>query len=258
MQKNALKLKLKRNEQTFGCWVTLAHPLIPEILAPAGFDWLAVDMEHSSIDVSSLLTMIISIEHNGMVPLVRVGENNPNLIKRVMDAGAYGVIVPNVNSSEDVKAAVNAVKYPPFGTRGVGLYRAQGYGRTFEEYKQWLEEESVVIIQIEHINAVNCIDDIFAVPGNDSFLIGPYDHSGSMGMPGELTHPKVEDAISRVMSAAKKNGIPAGYHSVSVDSKQALKRVKQGFRYLGFSLDSMFLGSAAVNAVAELKKGIKK
>lgn len=257
MQKNVLKLKLKQNEQTFGCWVTLAHPLIPEILAPAGFDWLAVDMEHSSIDISSLLPIIISIEHNGMVPLVRVGENNPNLVKRVMDAGAYGVIVPNVNSSEDAKAAVNAVKYPPIGTRGVGLYRAQGYGRTFEDYKQWLVKESVVIVQIENINAVNCIDDIFAVPGIDAFLIGPYDLSGSMGMPGELTHPKVEKAITRVMAAAKKNGIPAGYHSVSADPQAARNRIKQGFRFLGFSLDSIFLGTAAVDAMAALKKSLK-
>ncbi len=135
MQKNVLKLKLKRNQQTLGCWITLAHPLIPEILAPAGFDWLVVEMEHSSIDLGDLLPLIISIEANGMVPLVRVGENNPNLIKRVMDAGAYGVIVPNVNTPDEARAAVSAVKYPLRGTRGVGLYRAQGYGRNLRNIK---------------------------------------------------------------------------------------------------------------------------
>lgn len=256
LQKNPLKAKLAKNQQTFGCWVTLAHPLIPEILAPSGFDWLVVDMEHSSIDLSSLLVMIISIEHNGIVPLVRVGENNPNLIKRVMDAGAYGVIVPNVNTPEEARAAVSAVKYPPMGTRGIGLYRAQGYGRKFEEYKRWLAKESVVIVQIEHIDAVDCIDEIFAVPGIDAFLIGPYDLSGSMGMPGALTHSRVEKAIARVMAAAKKRGIPAGYHSVSADPLMARKRIKQGFRFLGFSLDFIFLGTAAYDAMVALKKGM--
>ena len=258
MDKNPLKLKLKRNEQTLGCWVTLAHPLIPEILAPAGFDWLCVDMEHSSIDLGDLLPLIISIEANGMVPLVRVGENNPNVIKRVMDAGAYGVIVPNVNTPEEAKAAVSAVKYPPAGTRGVGLYRAQGFGRKFEDYKKWLAKDSVVIVQIEHINAVNCVEEIFSVPGIDGFLIGPFDLSGSMGMPGALTHPKVEKAVARVMAAARKYKIPAGYHSVAADPRVARQRIKQGFRFLGFSLDSIFLGTAAVNAVAELKRGLKK
>lgn len=258
MKKNILKTKLVRQELALGCWVTLSHPLIPEILAPAGFDWLAVDMEHSSIDLSGLLPLIISIEHNGMVPLVRVGENNPNLIKRVMDAGAYGVIVPNVNTAREAQAAVNAVKYPPQGTRGVGLYRAQGYGRLFEAYKKWVAQESVVIIQIEHIDAVNNIDAIFSVKGIDAFLVGPYDLSGSMGMPGALTHPKVEAAIKKVLAAAKKYKIPAGYHSVASNPKMVLKRAKQGFKFLGFSLDSIFLGTAAVDAMAVVKKGIRK
>ena len=135
MKKNPLKKALSENRQTYGSWITLSHPLIPEILAPAGFDWLVVDMEHSSIGFNELLPLIVSIEANNMVPLVRVGENNPNLIKRVMDAGSYGVIVPNVNSAQEAKAAVNAVKYPPIGTRGVGLFRAQKFGREFDYYK---------------------------------------------------------------------------------------------------------------------------
>ncbi len=253
MKKNSLKHALKNKKQTLGCWVTLAHPLIPEILAPAGFDWLTVDMEHSSITLSDLLPLIISIEADAMVPLVRVGENNPNLIKRVMDAGAYGVIVPNVNSAQDAQAAVSAVKYPPQGTRGVGLYRAQGYGRDFEAYKKWLTQESVVIIQIEHIDAVNNIDAIFSVKGIDAFIIGPYDLSGSMGKPGALKDKAVERAITKVLAAAKKYDIPAGFHSVSSDPKEALRRKKQGFKFLGFSLDSIFLQDAAVKAMKVLK-----
>ena len=254
MNKNPLKRLLARHQQNFGCWITMAHPLIPEILAPAGFDWLCVDMEHSSIDLKDLLTLIISIEANGMVPLVRVGENNPNLIKRVMDAGAYGVIVPNVNSARDAQAAVDAVRYPPYGTRGVGLYRAQKFGRKFEEYKKWLAQESVVIVQIEHIDAVRDIENIFAVKGIDGFMIGPYDLSGSLGKPGRFEDPEVVAAIDKVLKTAKRFHIPAGFHSVPSDPRQAIRRVRQGFRFLAYSADSIFLGDIAANALASVKK----
>ena len=255
IKSNSLKKKLKKNEQTYGCWVTLAHPLIPEILTPAGFDWLVIDMEHSSIDVNNLLPLIISIETNNMVSLVRVGENSANLIKRVMDAGAYGVIVPNICCADDVISAVNAVKYPPAGTRGVGLYRAQGYGKKFDEYLQWLESESVVIVQIEHIDAVRNIDEIFLVPGIDAFIIGPYDLSGSMGKPGKFDDDEVQEAIDQVLQAGKKYGITAGFHSVSSDPKEAIKYKNKGFKFLGFSLDSIFLGDAVISALDKLKMG---
>ena len=253
MKKNIVKDALSNNLQTYGSWVTLAHPLIPEIMSAAGFDWLCIDMEHSSIELRDILPLIISIENNGMVPLVRVGENNGNLIKRVMDAGAYGVIVPNVNSSAEAIAAVNAVKYPPVGTRGVGLYRAQGYGKTFNEYLEWLEKESIVIIQIEHIDAVKKIDDIFSIPGIDGFIIGPYDLSGSLEKPGAFNDNDVINAIEIVLKSGKKHGITAGFHSVSSDPSEALLYKKKGFKLLGFSLDSIFLGDAAISALQKLK-----
>jgi 2-dehydro-3-deoxyglucarate aldolase len=211
-------------------------------------------MEHSSIDLNNLLPLIISIEKNDMVPLVRLGENNANSIKRLMDAGAYGVIVPNICNSGDVIAAVNATKYPPAGTRGVGLYRAQGYGKKFEEYMQWLDSESVVIVQIEHIDAVRNIDEIFSVHGIDAFIIGPYDLSGSMGKPGKFNDDEVQEAMDQVLQAGEKYGIPAGFHSVSSDPKEAMKYKNKGFKLLGFSLDSIFLGDAAIKAMNILKK----
>lgn len=253
MKKNPLKKALLENRQTYGSWITLSHPLIPEILAPAGFDWLVIDMEHSSIGLNELLPLIISIEANNIIPLVRVGENNPTLIKRVMDAGSYGVIVPNVNNAEEAKAAVTAVKYPPIGTRGVGLYRAQRYGRQFEEYKTWLCEESVVIVQIEHVNAVTNIDEIFKTPGVDGFIVGPYDLSGSLGKPGEFNHPEVAEALEKVMVAAARYHIPAGFHSVSSDPNEARRRREEGYKFLAFSLDTIFLGDAACDALSKLK-----
>jgi 2-dehydro-3-deoxyglucarate aldolase len=252
MKSNSLKVRLKNHEQTYGCWLTLANPLIPEILAPAGFDWLTIDMEHSSIDIGSLLPMIMSVESNGMVPLVRVGENNPNLIKRIMDAGAYGIIVADVCSEHDAKAAVSAVKYPVEGTRGVGLYRAQAYGKKFEEYLKWVQEESIVIVQIEHIDAVEQIDAIFSVPGIDAFMIGPYDLSGSLGKPGKFEDPDVVHAIQAVLDAGKKFNIAAGFHSVPSDPEEADRRRRQGFVFLAFSVDSIFLGDAAIFAMNRL------
>lgn len=253
----SLKARLARQELTIGSWVTLAHPLIPEILAPAGFDWLVVDLEHSSIDLGDLLPLILSIEKNGMTPLVRVGENDPNLIKRVMDAGAHGVIVANICSGSEAEQAVAAVKYPPQGRRGVGLYRAQGYGRGFEAYKKWLAEESVVIAQIEHIDAVREIDAIFTTPGLDAFMVGPYDLSGSLGKPGEFEDPEVVQALEEIMAAARRHRLTPGFHSVPSSPAEASRRVAQGYRFLAFSLDSIFLGDAAAVAMAKLRSSCK-
>ena len=253
LKKNKLKTAFSNNMQTYGSWITMSHVLIPEIMSQAGFDWLCIDMEHSSIELGDLLPLIISVENTGMVPLVRVGENNSNLIKRVMDTGANGVIVPNVNSADEAIAAVNAVKYPPIGTRGVGLYRAQGYGNNFYDYLHWLENESVVIVQIEHIDAVKNIDEIFSVPGIDAFFIGPYDLSSSMGKPGDFDDKDFVNAIKTTLACGKKHGITAGFHSVSSDTKEALLYKKKGFKLLGFSLDSIFLGNAVISALKGLK-----
>jgi len=254
MKKNKLKTSFTQNRQTYGSWITLSHPLIPEIMSKAGFDWLCIDMEHSSIELRDILSLIISIENNEMVPLVRVGENNANLIKRVMDAGAYGIIVPNINSSDEAVEAVNAAKYPPVGKRSIGLYRAQGYGYNFNDYLHWLKNESVIIIQIEHIDAVKNIDEIFSVPGIDAFIIGPYDLSGSLGVPGDFNNNDVKDAIQTILKCGEKHGITPGFHSVSTDPGEALLYKNKGFKFLGFSLDSIFLGDAAISALQKLKK----
>jgi len=246
-----LKERLKQKDITIGSWITLGHPDIAEMMAKAGFDWLAIDMEHSVISLAQAQQLIQIIELCGVAPLVRVGENNPNLIKRVMDAGACGVIVPMVNSREDAKSAVNAVKYPPLGTRGVGLARAQGYGLEFEKYKRWVNKESVVIVQIEHIKAVNNLEEILGVDGVDGFIVGPYDLSGSIGAPGDFKHPKMRKAISRIMQVAKRYNKVAGFHVISPDAQEVKAKIKEGFRFIGFSLDTLFLG---IKIRAELKR----
>lgn len=255
----SLKHKLKTNTLTVGSWITLGHPAIAEIMAQSGFDWLTVDMEHSAITLHEAQQLIQVIGGCGAIPLVRVGENNPYLIKRVMDAGAYGVIVPMVNTKEQAEAAVKAVKYPPKGTRGVGLARAQGYGVDFENYKDWLEKEGIVIAQIEHIDAVINIEEIILTEGIDGFIIGPYDISGSLGVPGEFDDPKVVEALITIKEAAKRTKVTSGFHVVSPDPKQLKAKIYEGYRFLAYSLDTLFLATTCKEHLklisGELSKG---
>jgi len=252
----SLKQILNKNKLSIGCWITISNQLIPEILSPAGFDWFCVDLEHTSIGLDDLMSIIVSIENQKITPLVRVGENNPNLIKRVMDIGAHGVIVPNILTASEAKKAVESVKYPPSGNRGVGLYRAQGFGRTFTNYLEWLEKESIVIIQIESIEALPNIDEIFSVKGIDAFLIGPYDLSGSMNKPGDFDDPEFKESIKIILEAAKKHNIPAGYHSVSSNPDMAIEKINEGYKFLAFSLDSILLQEAAINSMNKIKQKI--
>ncbi len=162
---------------SIGSWIQLGHPAIAEIMASAGFDWLAVDLEHSTITLREAEDLIRVIDLKGVVPLVRLSTNNSEQIKRIMDAGAHGVIVPMVNSPAEAEAAVAAVKYPTVGKRSVGLARAQGYGASFKDYVAWENDHSLVIVQIEHIEAVNSLESILLVEGVDAYFVGPYDLS---------------------------------------------------------------------------------
>lgn len=249
-----LKKKLQYNELTVGSWITLGHSSVAEIMARVGFDWLVVDMEHSAITLDIAQDIIQTIELNGVIPLVRVGENSPLLIKRVMDAGACGVIVPMVNTKEEAIKAVNAVKYPPLGTRGVGLARAQGYGMEFETYKQRVNKDSIVIVQIEHINAMKNLGKILRVDGVDAGIIGPYDLSASMGFPGEFNRKEVQEMLDQFIGVCRKVNKPAGFHVVSPDSEDANKKINQGFTFLAFGLDTLFLATKCKEQLCKIRR----
>ncbi len=180
-------------------------------MAQTDFDWLVVDMEHSVIEADTAQVMISMIQAAGKDALVRVGKNDELIIKRVMDAGATGVIVPMVNTPELARQAVSFVKYPPTGKRGVGLARAQKYGYGFDDYKSWLEDQSVVIAQIEHIDAINNFEEIVDIEGIDAYIIGPYDLSASMGHPGEYHRQEVTDAIDHVIKVCRINSKAHGF-----------------------------------------------
>jgi 2-dehydro-3-deoxyglucarate aldolase len=228
-----------------------------EVMATAGFEWLCIDMEHTSIDLQTAKMLITTIQANNMKALVRVGKNEEVAIKKVMDMGADGVVVPMVKSKEDAQMAVDFVKYPPIGKRGVGLYRAQGYGTKFEEYKKWVKDEAVIIAQIEHIEAVENIEEILRVDGIDGTIVGPYDLSGSMGIPGEYYKDEVQEAILKVKLACEKHNKPYGFHVIESDPKNLQARIDEGCTFLAYSVDFFFLGDSARNGMNKIKKGIK-
>ncbi len=251
----SLKNKLTRNELTIGSWITLAHSGIAELMAKTGgFDWLVLDIEHSVIELRDAQEMIQAIDLGGIAPLVRLTANDENQIKRLMDAGAHGIIVPFINSKEDAEKAVRAVYYPPIGTRGTGLARAQGYGASFPAYKEWLAENGVVIVMIEHIDAVNKIDEILAVQGVDGFIIGPYDLSASLGVPGDFADPRVVEAIEKICAGGKAAGKPGGIHVVEPDLKLLKKYIDDGFTFIGYGMDIRFLDAICRDHLAEIGK----
>ena len=255
---NSLKSKLRNRQLTIGSWITLGHSSIAEIMAKAGFDWLTVDMEHSAITIHEAQQLVQVIELSGCVPLVRVGTNDANLIKRAMDAGAHGVIVPMINTKEDAEQAVGAVKYPPEGFRGVGLARAQSYGANFEGYRRWNETESIVIVQIEHIKAVESLEAILSVEGVDAFIVGPYDISASLGIAGQFEHPDMTSALNKILDTARRLEAVAGYHVVPPDARQVLEKIKQGYRFLAYSIDFLFLGDSCRNGLKTIRKNSRK
>ena len=226
---------------SIGSWIQLGHPAVAEIMASAGFDWLAIDLEHSTITLREAEDLIRVIDLKGVVPLVRLASNNAEQIKRVMDAGAHGVIVPMVRSPEDALKAVQAVKYPPDGERSIGLARAQGYGTDFERYFEWQKEGSLVIVQIEHIDAVQNLEAILKVSGVDAYIVGPYDLSGSLGIPGDFDAPQFTQAIKEIRDVSERLEVPGGVHIVEPDPEALRECIAKGNRFVAYGVDTRML-----------------
>ncbi|RXJ66840.1 2,4-dihydroxyhept-2-ene-1,7-dioic acid aldolase [Halarcobacter ebronensis] len=249
----SLKQKLKNNELTIGSWIMIDAPISVEVMAIAGFEWLVIDIEHTSIGLETTQNLIRTIQAHNIKAIVRVSKNEEVVIKKVLDMGADGIIVPMLCTKADAIQAVTFSKYPPFGKRGVGLYRAQKYGNSFEEYKKWVDEELVIIAQIEHIDAVENIEDILAVEGIDGTIIGPYDLSASMGSPGSFDREDVQNAIQKVIDSCKRFNKPSGFHVVDSNPSALDPKIEQGCTFLAYGIDYMFLRDAAVNGMSKLK-----
>lgn len=244
---------MENKKLLLGSWITIGHPSIAEVMASAGFDWLCIDLEHSVTDYYEAQQLIMAVQSKGIKAYVRVGENNTRIIKRILDAGADGIIVPSVNSAEEARKAVSSVKYPPMGTRGVGLARAQGYGFDFENYRDSKTKEIKLIVQIEHIKAIEVLDDILQVDGVDGTFIGPYDLSGSLGKPGQWDEPEVVRALEIYEETTKKYDKLIGFHVVPPDYNLVLEKQNKGYNFIAFSFDVFFMGQMIRNQLDGLK-----
>jgi len=251
----SLKEKLRKNKLTIGSWIMIDHPVSIEVMALAGFEWLVIDIEHTSINISSVENLIRTIQANNIKALVRVSKNEEVIIKRVLDTGADGIVVPMINTKEDAIDAVGFAKYPPYGKRGVGLYRASKYGLGFENYKKWIEEELIIIAQIEHIDGVKNIDEIIQVKGIDGIIIGPYDLSSSMGYPGEFGREDIKEAIARVLDSCKKYNIPSGFHVVDTNPEKLKEKINQGYTFLAYGIDYLFMRDASISGMKKIVDG---
>lgn len=232
-----LKTKLRSRELVFGAWISFDHPSIAEVFSLAGFDFIGIDMEHAPISLSSAQRIIASAQANNVACLPRPVSHNNDVIKPLLDSGSDGLIAPMVNSPDDVKAILNHLKYPPNGKRTYGLNRAQGYGFSFDEYVRKWNKDSIFIPQIESKGAVDKIDLILKDDEVDGVMIGPYDLSGSYGVPGETDHPLVTKACQKVIASCKKFGKSCGTQVVQTDRESIDLLIETGYTFIILSSD---------------------
>ena len=210
---NAMKQRLRAGKRALGCWTVLGSPPVIELLAFCGFDYLLLDQEHGFGEPSALLQSLQAMAATpACTSIVRVPSNDPNYLKRVLDAGVEGVMVPNIQTAEDAREVVAACRYPPAGRRGsaLGSARASDYGIRAADYREAAADELLIICQIESVRAVENIDAIAAVDGVDMLFIGPYDLSGTIGHLADFKHPDVAALIARAEEGIRRSGKPMG------------------------------------------------
>jgi 2-keto-3-deoxy-L-rhamnonate aldolase RhmA len=245
---NQIKEKLARGESSIGTWQMIGHPIVTEILAQAGFDWVVLDIEHGIFDWPAALGHVQVIQGHGCPVLFRLPINAPEHFKWALDTGAEGVIVPMIRTVEDAQRAIAYAKYPPEGERGISIGRAHAYGAAFDDYVATANTETLVALQIEHIDAVENIEGICVLPGLDVVFVGPYDLSGTMGLMGQVTHPDVEAAMTRVVRVAQEAGVVPGLLILDPKPGEVAQRIVEGFRFISIGLDTTML----LNAVKEM------
>lgn len=254
MRTNTAKQLLREGKPAIGTWLVLPDPFAAQFMARIGFDWLTVEMEHSPITFDTAALMFQMIAQAGGVPLVRIPWNTGENVKRALDLGAWGIVFPMTNSAAEAEAAIAAAKYPPRGTRSVGgSLAAMTFGAESGAYYAAANDETMVIIQMEHIRAVERADEILRVPGIDAVFIGPTDLSASMGKKpsGEAEDREVQEAIQHIRVAAARHGIPSGIHVFTPEAVS--QRVQEGFRFIALGTDARFMTGAAKAALARVR-----
>jgi 2-dehydro-3-deoxyglucarate aldolase len=244
----AIRNKLRSGQPSIGSWIQIPHASIAEIFGQAGYDWIAVDLEHGAISTHQLPDLFRALELGGTLPLVRLAEGASKDCKQALDAGAGGVIVPMVETAEQLNQMKMACCWPPSGSRGVGFSRANLFGTHFAQYMQEAQAP-LLIAQIEHIRAVDNLESILSVEGLDAIFIGPYDLSASMGLTGQFEHPRFKEEIARVVEVCKQRGVPSGLHVVNPDPVELQTSLDFGYTFVAYSIDSVFLSKNVINPI---------
>jgi len=252
MRPNRLKERWREDEPTFGVWLGACSAILTEHLAAVGFDWLLVDGEHSAVDLQTMVQMFQAISTTDSVPLARVSWNDPVQIKRVLDSGAYGIVIPWVNNEEEAASAVSACRYPPEGQRGFGPWRAALYGG--RDYVLHANREIACIIQIETVGAVERIDEILAVPGIDAVMIGPADLAMDMGLKPRADHPDSDHKAlcQEVLEACQKHEVVPGIFCSGPE--EGARRAQEGWRFLPVGSDVQYSLQGAIGALRQVRK----
>ncbi len=232
MRTNMVRKKLKSGQVVVGCFVGFPSAEVVEICGYSGYDFVMIDAEHGPITPHDAYHMVLAAEVSGTSPLIRVPQNEPSVVLRYMDTGAAGIMVPQINSADEARAVVEAVKYHPMGHRGLAQTRAAsfGIGATLREYTEVANEETLVIVQFENIAGLDHVPEIIEVPGVDVLLIGPSDLAQSMGYPGQLGHPEVLAVIERVCDMCSGSDVALG--TIAADAVATNKLIDQGFRMI--------------------------
>lgn len=255
MRINHVRQRLQRGEPSIGTWLSLPSPEAAEYISQLALDWLVVDSEHNAVDIRTLGQMFMGMAESGIAPMVRIPWNSAENIKRVLDAGAWGFVVPMVNSREQAELAVSAARYPSTGTRSVGGGRhAISFGASAKEYYENADEQVLVVLQIEHIEGVNNADEILSVPGVDACFIGPNDLAASMGLglgvPLESDQPELVEAIFHIRDTAKKYNVAPGVHTSGMEGVNM--RIEQGFQFCALASELKFMLGGLGEAISQL------
>lgn len=254
MKTNSVKAALKAGRPQIGTWLSFGDVFATRLMARVGLDYLTVDLEHAPIDWNQAAVLFAAIADAGGTPIARVPEGRHDHIKRVLDAGAHGVICPMINTVEQAKLCIAAAKYPPVGNRSVGgSLHALNFDATAGEYFRHANEEVLVILQTESPEGVENADAIYSLPGVDAIFVGPNDLRAQMRTPdGKDPSPEEFEAmLGRVLAAGRKAGLPVGIHTQS--TADAKRRIEQGWQFMAIGSELSMMVAEAQRVVRELK-----
>jgi 2-dehydro-3-deoxyglucarate aldolase len=241
IKSNKVLEKLRSDKPSLGGWVMTGSIVSAEIMAQAGFDWVCVDVEHSAVNLETVSQMFTAIEAHNSEPFARIALNDEVEFKKYLDMGATGIIVPMIKSYEDVKRAISYSKYSPMGNRSFALPKATGYGTYAQEYFRNANDNIFLGIMIEHIDALKELDKIFSVKNIDAVLVGPYDLSGSMGIPGQFEDNLFKEVLKEITLKAKEHNIKMGIHEVHPNEQKIAGLIKDGYRFIACGIDTLFI-----------------